>query len=156
MERSGALLLPKNTEEFFESFAGDGQKAFVADDMLSYPEELLFHLYNHISANGGYVLLTTKSDPTDERVTLPDLRSRLISMPEIGIDAPDDMLLQMLLTKELSDRQLRVPPAVVNYIMCRIERSFSAIYMFVSRLDRASMEEKRNITVPFVKSILDA
>jgi chromosomal replication initiation ATPase DnaA len=88
-------------------------------------------------------------------VTLPDLRSRLATANVTEILPPDDMLLQVLLIKQFSDRQLRVPGEVVTFILRRMERSFEAARSIVDRVDRAALAERRNITLPLVRDVLE-
>lgn len=113
-----------------------------------------FHLFNKIKEEGGYMLLTAQKPPSKWNIRLPDLRSRLNTVPAVEIYPPDDMLLEALLIKHFSDRQLRVGDPVIKYITARIERSFSAVEKLVNKLDRLSLDEKRNITIPLAKKIL--
>lgn len=118
-------------------------------------EEELFHLYNSAKSEGKYILLTSKSHPSSLDLKLPDLRSRLKSCPAIAINLPDDELLSFVLTKHFSDRQLKVNKEVMNYLLLRIERSFVAAENIVDSIDKLSLQEKRNITIPLVRKVLE-
>lgn len=119
-------------------------------------EAALFHLWNRVKEAGSHLLLAGRSAPARLRVALPDLRSRLAAIPAIGIGAPDDSLLAALLVKHFADRQLRVGEDVVGYVLGRIERSFAAIGGVVEALDRASLAERRAVTVPLARTVLEA
>jgi chromosomal replication initiation ATPase DnaA len=117
-------------------------------------ENALFHLYNHIVNQGGYMLLTDREPLSHLDYQLPDLVSRLKSVPDIEVFEPDDVLLRTVLMKSFSDRQLRVGLDVVEFLLIRMERSFSSVGHLVKNLDDLSLVEKRNITVPFVKQVM--
>lgn len=117
-------------------------------------EEMLFHLFNWTKETGGYLLLTGEKHPTQWAVKLPDLRSRLATLPVAEITEPDDHLLMVLLVKLFSDRQLQVDLAVIDYIVRRVERSFGAARELVESVDRNALAGKRRITKALVKTCL--
>ena len=117
-------------------------------------EEELFHLFNIAKENLTYILMTMSSNMARQQVVLPDLASRLRASPQIEIHAPDDVALQGVLVKLFHDRQLRVEPGVINYILPRIERSFAAARDLVAKIDENSLAEKRSVTIPLVRSIV--
>jgi chromosomal replication initiation ATPase DnaA len=89
-------------------------------------------------------------------VSLPDLKSRLASIPAIGIAAPDDATLEAILVKLFTDRQLVVGPEVVTYLVRHMDRSFAAMRDLVARADAASLAGKRPVTVPLVRALVEA
>lgn len=117
---------------------------------------VLLHLYNSARDHGRHLLLTGGAPPSQWRVALDDLRSRLNSCPAIGIAAPDDELMAAVLVKLLHDRQLVVGDGVVRFLLKRIERSFASARRVVESIDRASIEARRPITVPLVRAVLAA
>jgi chromosomal replication initiation ATPase DnaA len=56
--------------------------------------------------------------------------------------------------KQFSDRQIKVPPEAIAYLLKRMERSFAGVRKLVSQLDEESLSEQRSLTVPFLKRIL--
>ena len=117
-------------------------------------EALLFHLHNAVVGRGGSLLLTAALPPAAWPLRLPDLRSRLRAAWPVRIEPPDDTLLAALLVKQFADRQLRVEPAVIGYLVPRLERSFAATREVVDAVDRAALREQRPVTLPLVRSIL--
>lgn len=89
-------------------------------------------------------------------MTLPDLASRLKAAATVEIDEPDDLLLAGVITKLFADRQIEVDPAVVQYLVRRIERSLSTAIGVVDRLDRAALEQKTRITRALAADVLNA
>ena len=117
-------------------------------------ERALFHLYNLIGERQGRLLLVARKPVDCWGVVLPDLLSRLRSMPSAGIGAPDDAVLAALLVKLLADRQLSPPAEVVAFLVPRMERSFEAVRRMAEALDRAALSEHRPITLPLAREVL--
>lgn len=118
------------------------------------PEEPLLHLFNAVAERGGQLLLTALNAPAHWDTALPDLRSRLKAQPVASLAMPDDGLFRAVLTKLFADRRLQVAPDVIDFLIIRLERSFEAAGSIVARLDRAAFAEKRRVTVPFARTVL--
>ncbi len=71
------------------------------------------------------------------------------------IAAPDDALVSSLLVKLAADRQLRLPPRVVQHLARRMERSHAMIGRVVEALDRASLAENRTISQALASEVLE-
>lgn len=118
-------------------------------------EKGLFHLYNIFREEGRSLLLTLQDPPVRRSFALPDLASRLRAAPGVAIREPDDDLLAAVLVKLFRDRQLLLGAEVLAYIMPRIERSFEAASALVDAADRKAMAEKRAVSVPLIREILN-
>ncbi len=150
-ERSSASLIA-GAEVAGSDPAGLG--AVAIDDAETAAEEPLLHLYNSAIERGASLLLTMRAPPASLPIKLPDLASRLRSLPVVGIAPPDDALLGAVLFKHFADRQILVRPGVVGYLVARIERSFAAAASVAARLDRAALDAKRPITVALARAVL--
>ena len=117
-------------------------------------EEPLLHLFNVVAERGGHLLLTAQQAPAQWNTVLPDLRSRLKAQPVATLAMPDDALFRAVLTKLFADRRLSVGRDVVDFLTVRLERSVEAAGSIVARLDRAAFAQKRRITVPFARLVL--
>lgn len=117
-------------------------------------QETLLHLYNASRCAGGSLLMTARKRPAAWRVRLPDLKSRLLALPAAAIALPDDAVLEAVMKKRFSDRQLDVPSDLVRYVLPRIERSFSAVHAFVERIDTLALERKRKVNRPLAMELL--
>ena len=118
-------------------------------------ERAFLHLFNYLAGQGGSLLLTAATPPAQWTVRLPDLRSRLAALPAIAVGAPDDALIEAVMVKQFSDRQIRVAPDVVAYLVTRVERSLATVRQVVAALDAAALAERRPITVPLARQVLD-
>ncbi|MGO4916242.1 chromosomal replication initiator DnaA [Pseudogemmobacter sp. W21_MBD1_M6] len=119
------------------------------------PEQALFHLHNLLQAGGGALLLTGTDAPTRWRLALPDLASRMQGTSVVTLDPPDDALLAAVLLKLFSDRQLAVSPALIGYLLRRMERSFAAAQTIVQTLDQRALREGRAIGQSMAAEVLD-
>ena len=86
---------------------------------------------------------------------MPDLRSRMRAVNLARIDLPDDNLLFALLDKYFADRQMMAPPAMLSYLIKRMERSFTAVLRVASALDHRSIAEKKPLSVSLARNVLD-
>lgn len=134
-----------------------GKKNYIIDDIEKVHDEVaLFHFFNLVKERKGYILFTSCKHPQNLNIRLPDLKSRINAIPSAGLDNPDDELIRTLLLKNFVEHQLKVGMDVIDYMVMRIDRSFSVINNIVDILDRESLKEKKNITVPFVKNVLES
>jgi chromosomal replication initiation ATPase DnaA len=118
-------------------------------------EQALFHLHNLLQSDGGRLLLTARLPPAHWRIALPDLKSRTAAAATAALEPPDDALLSAVLVKLFADRQVAVAPALVAYLVPRIDRSFAAAHAIVDRLDRAALSEGRPVTRSLAARLLD-
>ena len=117
-------------------------------------EEALFHRFNTAREKQSLILMTMTKNVASQMIVLPDLKSRLMAAPQIEITSPDETDLQAILVKLFHDRQLRVEPGVISYILPRIERSFIAARTLVQKIDEGALAEKRSVTVPLVSQLM--
>lgn len=136
-----------------------GRNAIIIDGVLPThtrtTEEALFHLINHLKDHGVCALLIHTHSPARLNTTLPDLDSRLKALPISTISAPDDALLEGLMVKLLSDRQLHVPHDVIHYALKHLERSYAGVLDFCNNIDHAALQSSRNITLALAREVLE-
>jgi len=137
-------------------FLEDGMNILIDHAEKIRNEERLFHLYNRVNQERGSVLLLSNTSPSQWDIKLADLKSRLNSIPSVKVLPPDDQLLEGVLRKLFTDHQLRVPENVLAFLLRHMERSFKAAVQLVNDLDHKALQEKRNITLPFVRQVLSA
>jgi chromosomal replication initiation ATPase DnaA len=154
--RSGARFLAGRslTEEVLPEAVAT--RALVVENLApgEFDERALFHLINLAREEEAYLLFTAVSPPAGWAVAIPDLASRLKSLPVVTLAPPDDALLRAVLVKLFADRQLAVDEALVGYVATRIERTFQAARAVVARLDQAAIERKRPLTRALAAEVL--
>ena len=158
--QSGAVLLDGAAlgEALPPALLGPARALVVehAERAAGIAERTLLHLYNLVAERRGHMLLTGRAPPARWPVRLADLASRLAAIPTARLAEPDDVLISAVLVKMFADRQLRVAPALVDYLVNHMERSFAAAGAVVAALDAAALAEHRNITLPLVRRVLAA
>lgn len=129
-----------------------------ADETAGSPahEEALFHLMNRTLGVGGHLLLTARKAPRDWGLGLPDLLSRLQSMPIARLEPPDDALLSAVLVKLFADRQIVVPPNLLPFLVSRMERSIAAARHLVAELDARALALGRPVSRALAAELLDS
>jgi chromosomal replication initiation ATPase DnaA len=151
-----AAALPLNPAELASlPIPAAPSQAFLIEDIgeASLDETALFHLANSIRQRGGSLLLTSKLRPGSWGYGLPDLNSRLQSATVVEIAEPGDALLLAVLAKLFADRQVIVEPNVGEYLVTRMERSFSEAVRIVAALDTLALEKKARITRSLASTI---
>ena len=95
------------------------------------------------------------TEPADLRAMLDQGAAMKAARAGRPRGAPDDTLITAVLVKQFTDRQLKVDVEVISYMLTRMERSFDAARRVVGAIDDLALEERRNITVPLVRRVLE-
>ena len=117
-------------------------------------EEALFHLFNRLRDAGRRLLLAATASPRELPVALPDLQSRLTLALVFQLHALSDEDKLRALQLRASRRGLHLTDEVGRFILTRGERSMSALFELLERLDQASLQAQRKLTIPFLKETL--
>lgn len=117
-------------------------------------EENLFHLFNHLKAKNGALLITSPSPMGALPVQLPDLKSRLATAYQIEMQQPDEDTLLRLYQILFHQRGIHVTDEVINFLVLRLQRHFTALHETVFLLENASCAFGKPITIPFAKEVL--
>ena len=126
----------------------EGGRAFLIDDADRVGDgKAFFHLLNFVAQSDGWLLVTGREAPVRWPTEVPDLHSRLTAVPGAELQAPDEALLARVLLKLFADRQLKLPEALIDYLVPRLERSFAEAERIVVLIDTLALQQKRNISV---------
>lgn len=120
----------------------------------SLDEKALFHLLNLARQQNSSILLTAQTRPEQWKIALPDLLSRLKAIPVLEILPPDDALLRGVLVKLFFDRQIAADESTISFMLTRMPRSLGAARLLVAEIDRRALEERAEVTRPFVAKVL--
>jgi chromosomal replication initiation ATPase DnaA len=155
-ERASARIIEGKTlrEATLSQLLDEAPPRVAIDDADQASERALLHLYNLCIEHRGSLLITICRPPGAWRMALGDLRSRLRAAPVVEIHAPDDALLGAVLIKHFADRQLRVAPDVITYLLKRIDRSFAAVESITADLDGAALNAGGPVTIPLARKVL--
>jgi chromosomal replication initiation ATPase DnaA len=133
----------------------EAKSAAIEDaDIIQPDERAFFHLLNLAKQQGASLLITAQARPEHWKITLPDLASRLRALPVVEILPPDDALLRAVLVKHFHDRQVSADENTISYLLTRMPRSLAAARSYVAHIDRLALEQRADVTRPFVARVL--
>lgn len=118
-------------------------------------ELAIFDLFNRIKAQ-EYTLLVISANqsPTALAVSLPDLASRLRWGESYQLNPLNDQQKIEVLQQNAYQRGIELPDEVANFLLKRLERDMKTLFEALKKLDHASLQAQRKLTIPFVKEIL--
>jgi chromosomal replication initiation ATPase DnaA len=114
---------------------------------------LLLQIFNIAQEKSSYLMITSNKRFSEGNYQFKDLSSRLDNIFNIKIGNPDDSLIKMLLIKYFSSMQLVVEDRVIEFLIKKIDRNFKAIHNLIKIIEFYSMEQKKKITISFIKEI---
>ena len=117
-------------------------------------EKLIYTLLNIVEQDNKYLIITSKKPIVAISFGLDDLNSRSKNFLLQNIEKPDDDLIFALILKNLSDRQISLDKKLINYIINRIDRSYSKIFDFIYKIDEISLKKKKSIDLKIIKEVL--
>lgn len=116
-------------------------------------EEALFNLFNQLRDHGGILVLSAAKPLNESVINLADLKSRLSSGLVFQIKVLNDDDKAKVLQQNARERGINLETGVIDYILSRGARSMSELMDLLDIIDRESLQQKRLITIPFLKKL---
>lgn len=113
----------------------------------------LFNLFNRLRAAGGKLLTAGTQPPLQLRLR-EDLRTRLGYGLIYRLQPLTDAEKVAALAAQAAARGLRLPPDALDYLLARAPRDMRSLSALLAALDRYSLEQKRPITLPLLREVL--
>ena len=117
-------------------------------------QKFLYSLLNQSKQLENFILINSIKPVSDFQYDLPDLKSRLDSFLFIGIDLPTDDLLNVIITKSFSDKQVELDPKVSDFIIKNVDRSYDKMFKFLKEVDELSLSSGKPININLIKKVL--
>lgn len=117
-------------------------------------EQALFHAFNRLRDAGKRLLISADCSPRQLAIGLPDLHSRFNLALVFHLQELDDEEKLRALQLRASRRGLYLSDEVGRFLLGRLTRSMDALFAALERLDQASLQARRKLTIPFVKDVL--
>ena len=118
-------------------------------------EELFYSLINIIEQDNKYLIVTSRLPIVNLNFSLKDLNSRAKSFLLYNVEKPDDDMMFAIILKNLSDKQISLDKKLIDFIIKRIDRSYSKIFEFIYKIDELSLKKKKSIDLKIIKEVLE-
>ena len=118
-------------------------------------EKLLYSILNQAKQLDSYILINSLIPIKGLNFNLDDLKSRISSFVFIGIELPTDELLRVIITKNLSDKQISVNSKLTDFIIKNVERSYEKMFKFLKEVDELSLSTGKSININLIKKVLN-
>jgi len=117
-------------------------------------ENELYSILNFLKQTNKYVVINSLISLKNKNIKLKDLKSRLNSFIDVGIELPTDDLLRVIISKCFSDKQIEITPNISEYIIKNIERSYEKVFKFIKEIDDLSLSSGKSININLIKKVL--
>ena len=118
-------------------------------------EKLLYSIFNFSKQFENYILINSVQPIKEFPLKLEDLNSRVKSLIYIGIDLPTDDLLEVIISKFFSEKQIKIEPKISNYIINNVDRSYEKMFKFIKDIDHLSLSTGKSININLIKKVLN-
>ncbi len=118
-------------------------------------EKLFYSILNQSKQLENFILINSVTSLKKNNFVLRDLKSRVNSFLDIGIELPTDDLLKVIISKSFSDKQIELSPKISEYIIKNIDRSYKKIFEFVKIIDETSLSSGKSININLIKKVLN-
>ena len=131
------------------------KECFIIDEYQNNVEETLFYsILNQCFLSNQYVVINSSKSIQSFNVILNDLKSRFNSFVNIGINLPTDELIKVIISKNFSDKQVKMDNKLLEYIFKNIDRSYVGIFDLIDKLDNLSLSTGKSININLIKKAL--
>ena len=117
-------------------------------------EKIFYSILNQSKQLDSYLVINSIFPIRDIRFELKDLKSRVDSFVNLGIELPTDDLLRVIISKSFSDKQIEITPKISEYIIKNIERSYEKVFKFIKEIDDLSLSSGKSININLIKKVL--
>lgn len=143
--RAGAMTVTPDTIGTLVGNSGATPVVIDDADRAGFDEHHLFHLLNQAMRDHRPLLMTARLPVPDWPFQTDDVKSRARLAAHFAVEAADDTQLSQMFVKLLSDRQLRVEPKTIAYLVARMERSPEEVVALTALLDSLALTRGRAI-----------
>ena len=117
-------------------------------------QEIFFDLYNQARQSQILILVSADSLPSDLEV-MKDIKTRLSLAAVYKLEELNDELIMRVIDSQMSQRNLSINPGVYEYLFKNYSRDLKLLLATLNDLDKASLQAKKAISIPFVRKFLN-
>ena len=156
LEKNKGLIIDLNKLKNFDLEEIRFNENIIIDNVNNELDEtLLYSLIDTVDKHNKFLILTSDKSLNNINFKLNDLKSRLKSCLFAEIQKPDDILIKVLITKNLADYQITLNSKLVDFISKKITRSYVKIREFIYTIDEISLKKKKPINMKIINEILE-
>ena len=155
-----AAYISMRWSNWYDSLDGLDPSGLICIDDLDkiecdlHKQEIIFHLFNQVLDSNGIMILAASKTPVNMQLELADLASRLSWGVVFKLSELLDEQIPLVLHNLAFDIGLSLSREVINFLLTRCSRKLVDLIAIIKILDKASLSERRRVTVPFVKDVL--
>lgn len=151
---SGFQLIDARNNPGLDNAPDQGELAVDHVDHLNADGQIaLFNCFNRLKAAGGR-LLTAAPQPPHHLDLREDLRTRLGSGLIFRLAPLSDAEKSAALAAQARERAMKLPPEGLDYLLRHAPRDMRSLSALIVALDRYTLEQKRAITLPLLREVL--
>jgi len=118
-------------------------------------EKLFYSILNQSKQLDSFIVVNSIPSLKELNIKLVDLKSRLDSFIFIGITLPTDDLLQVVISKFFSEKQIYLNPKIYEYIIKNVDRSYEKMFKFLKEIDELSLSTGKSININLIKKAIN-
>ena len=115
----------------------------------------LFALHREVEERGGVLIASAERPPALASWALQDLGSRWTASAVFQLKGLEDSEVLEALKLRASARGLDLPEGTARWLQRRFPRDMRSLYDLLDALDQEALIERRRLTVPFIRSVLE-
>jgi DnaA-homolog protein len=117
-------------------------------------QEIFFDLYNQARQSKILILVGADSLPSDLEV-MKDIKTRLSLAAVYKLEELNDESIMRVIDSQMSQRNLSINSGVYEYLFKNYSRDLKLLLATLNDLDKASLQAKKAISIPFVRKFLN-
>ncbi len=147
-----AQAAPEDAAAIFRE--ADGR--LIIDDADRERDEAMFwRVLDMARSERGAVLVVGVAPPSTWAIQLPDLRSRLSSLPVAKLGEPDEALMDVVLRRICREQFIQLSDDAAKFLVRRLPRTFAAARQWAAALDQELVRGAKPVTTAIAKRALE-
>jgi DnaA family protein len=117
-------------------------------------EQAFFNFFNRHRDHRHRLIISANQNPKVLEFSLPDLQTRMNWGLTLKLQALSDNDKIAALTFKAQRIGLEITQQSAKFLLTHYDRSLSALWFALDKLDKASLASQRKLTIPFLKQVL--
>lgn len=147
-----ALAVAEDAAAIFSEANG---RLLIDDADHARDEAMFWRVLDLARTRHGAVLIVGTTTPSTWAVEIPDLRSRLASLPVAKLGEPDEVLMDVVLRRICREQFIQLSDDAAKYLVRRLPRTFAAAQAWAAALDEELVRGAKPVTTVIAKRALE-